>query len=517
MIKPDLKVEIDDVFEFNGEVAELNGETWHVSGWRDISADVLARTVTARHGIFDFEPSARIASEGRATFYLNNSVTNSAATMGYYTPGHASAMLGWEENVQVRLSFSHSGYNSGTAVPKWWGYISKIEPAAGQYRDRYVYVDAVDFMALMNENEQAAALPIMEDITSDQGYTQLVGSMVRQPQGTEFAVGKDVIPYYGHRSGQKSGSVYEEASRLAQSVFDYLFVDGRGYLVSQTRHSRIQETTVQFTLTGTTLMNVSVSNDRSRGFDRIVTVTYPVAVGTSEETAFELEDPIRLNPGDSYTLYADYTDPTSSRPVGITNPTTLVAGTHYKFGSGGNMSDQNLNSSLGVSITWGAAQAKVVFTNNGTRLGYVNMLVLKGYLVRFDNPVKNEYVKNDTGNRVLNLDLPYQQSSVFAENANKMIGSVYGSRRVATASYRANTATLFADFMDSDLGERIAVTETVTGLDAVEAFINGREWQYRPGGELVVTEYLAPATTTESGIWGVSTWGEGAVWKFAEG
>lgn len=516
-----VEVELSDQREFmDGTSKTFMDGTAHFMNYlvyTDITEDVN-RQVRHERGIAGSTPIDRIAKTGKASFYLNNSASNSGTQLGYYSPDNTNVRPGWQEDQKVRIGYALAGYDSGNTNWRWYGWISKITPVPGQYAERTVQVDCVDYIQILNENTRIAQVAIQTDATSDEAYTALLAAMARQPEGTSFSTGVDTLEYILHRSGERSGSGYEEMNRVALSVFDYVYVDKDGQVVSQNRHDRLKDATVQFTITGTQIKSMKYDRDRQRGLDKVTTKTYPVEVGTSNETAYELQNPIRLNPGDTYTLEAAYKDPNSQSPVGITDPVTLATGTNVRFGSAPDLSSQNLNSKLTiVSQNFYSGEAVVVFRNDGGRLGFINEVTVQGKLIRFNDPVTSTYTVNSNGNRTVTINLPYQDSEVFAENLRKMIVNVYSqSKRVNSVKINLNDSTWFANYMDNDIGKRIAISETVTGLSSDEHFINHELVEYNPGKEMNVNYTLAPSLADSPGIWGTSKWNQ-ANWAFAEG
>ena len=63
--------------------------------YTDVSADVLS-DLTATYGISGGGPTDRVASTGSMQFQLNNSASNSAGLVGYYSLGHANARSGFD-------------------------------------------------------------------------------------------------------------------------------------------------------------------------------------------------------------------------------------------------------------------------------------------------------------------------------------------------------------------------------------------------------------------------------------
>lgn len=487
--------------------------------WVNITADVKRRIIFER-GIGGSNVNNRIADPGRAMFSLKNE-GNSGNVLGYYSPDNANVRAGWQEDIKVRIGFSDSTYDSGNVNYRWHGWVNKIEPEPGKYRSREVFVTCGDYMGELQDYNKVTQVATQTNVTSDAVYTAIIAAMPRQPEGTNFSTGVDTLSSVLHRSGEQSGSGYEEINRVALSVLDYVFMDKDGQLVSQNRHDRIKDTTVQFTLTESLIRSdgsMKYIRDKSLGLDRVITKTYPIETGTSNENAFTLQNPVLINPGDSYTLEAKYRDPNSQREVGLTSSVTLAAGTNVSFGSSPDGASSDLNGSLTiVSQNFYSGEAVAVFRNDGTRIGYLNEVIIQGHLIRSFDPVTSTYVVNSSGNRTITLNMPYQDSEVFAENARKMINTVYGqTTRIDTVKMNLNDSTLFGYYMGTDTGDRIALTETVSGQNANEHFLNKERVEYTPGGFMNVTYTLAPSLITGAGILGTSKWNQ-ANWAFAEG
>lgn len=491
-----------------GSFRDTNG-----SAWVDVTSDVLfTPKPRAKLGIRGSGPLDRVSPPQTLRFSLNNSVSNSVGLQGAYSIGHKNERNGWGRDVPFRVNFL-----SGVNNKDWYyGYVSKVSPIPGIYGKRSVKVNCVGWMEKTNDFLKSHLLDLVEDATSNTLYQAILTAMTDQPVSTSFATGVDTIPYAFHRSGIKEKSAQREIYAIATSVFDYLFVTGGGILVSQNRLTRVTETVVQFTL-DETMTDLGVEWTVDNYVDRVRINVHPVKLGTSEEFSYELDNPVRLNPGESKTIVAQYKDPNTNASVGMKSPVTPVADTHYKFGAANDGLANDLNDDLGVVVDDHAAAANITFTNNGEGLGHVNVFKLEGILLRFEDPIEVEVdVTGKTGDRELSFDMPYQHSDIFAENTAKMIGNVYGMKRkhISKLSFTANrSSTFMANFLTTEIGERIEVIETVTGTDD-EAHINGVSWQLGSGNILDVSYILAPVREGTAGIWGTSTWNN-ADWRFS--
>ena len=109
--------------------------------WTDISSDVLA-DLSCTYGISGGGANDRVASTGSFTFQLNNSTSNSAGLLGYYSIGHPNCRAGFQLGAIVRLGLTYDG----TTYYKFLGSIDSVSPETGRYRGRRVSVVATDAM-----------------------------------------------------------------------------------------------------------------------------------------------------------------------------------------------------------------------------------------------------------------------------------------------------------------------------------------------------------------------------------
>lgn len=520
MITPTVTFEAKLVTEFamqDGTIFALqDGTDMLLNGgaWTDITDDVSSRTVTCTRGIPGNGVNDRIANDGVLTFYMKNDTTNSAGLLGYYSLDHTNKRQGWGTDVQVRVSFSHSSYDSGTAHVRFYGRITSIAPVPGQYADRVVRVTAKDYINILNEYEQVPQTELLEDTTSAAAYQAVVDSLAVQPAGTSFDTGIDVLDYVFQRSGERSGSAFEEFNRIALSSLDFLFVAADGTLTTQNREARIGKS-VLFTL-NEDLMDYSPDEEKSRLVDRVVTVTYPTEVGSSNEIVYEAYPKLRIDSGDSVSFSMDYKDQNSNRSVGMKDPIPIS----FYFGSYRDGESNDLNSDLSASVTYYAAQAYGTFTNSGTKTGYLNYVKVMGTALKTFEAVRTETQVNSGRSSTIRLNMPYQSDPNVGQSANDMISNVYGTnaKQYSNPVYTANRDTdTFGFFMDGEIGEAIAITETVSGASAQKVFIQSEKWSLSPGRILKITYGTARARDETPFTIGTSLIGGSHIIMFAQG
>lgn len=107
--------------------------------WTNVSNDVLA-DLSCTYGITGGGPTDRVASTGSFRFQLDNSASNSAGLVGYYSIGHPNCRSGFNLGVIVRLSLT---FNTVTYY-KFLGAIDTVIPDPGINGSRRVTVTAVD-------------------------------------------------------------------------------------------------------------------------------------------------------------------------------------------------------------------------------------------------------------------------------------------------------------------------------------------------------------------------------------
>ncbi|MHC4643245.1 MAG: hypothetical protein ACYS32_16495 [Planctomycetota bacterium] len=491
----------------------MTGATRTINGkdWFDLSADVRAqRGVRCDRGIQGNGPMDRLANEGRAVFAMDNSAGNIGGTVGYYSPGHANARTDWATEEKIRFSFVYGG----TAYPQFVGRLTEIAPTAGQYRGRDVRCTAVDFIHQLNNDESADEQSLLTDATSDQGYQAIVDGMTIQPESTSFETGTVTLGNIFHRSSERSGSALEEINRILVSVFDMMWVDRTGALKSINKDNRIKISagSADYTLNNE-ITDLSVSFIVSNRADKVAASYYPTKTDTDLSTIFELNSPIRLNPGDSITKKFAYKEANSSKACGASSVTVES----YSFGSAEDGVADGLHDDLSITVAAKACVALVTFENTGDALGNINTFKLQGYAITTFDAVEVQDVYNASGGNEIKINMPYQDNAAFAENAVKAISNIYGveSRKVKWVKFNANRSeALLLNAIQTDVNSFIHATETVAGIDD-DLFVNGASWHFVAGKKLDYTLHTAPARSGTAGIWNTTKWNQ-CEWRFKE-
>ena len=238
-------------------------------GWTDVTADVLLgeQPLRFRYGIDGNGPVDRVANVGICRFVLDNSASNSASTLGYYSPLHTNVRSGFGFGINVRVALTYGG----TTYYKFRGRLSAIEPAPGIRGQRTTSCVVVDWM---NEAAQYQTGDVALQIgqRSDQVFSAVLATITRQPAASSISAGIDSFTYaLDDLAGNKipAASIFQN---IAQSELGFIYVKGdttQGEtLVYENRQSRILSTTNSVSLDDD-MVDLVVPRDLAVVFNRI--------------------------------------------------------------------------------------------------------------------------------------------------------------------------------------------------------------------------------------------------------
>ena len=288
------------------------------AGWTAVTADVLASPSPRwEYGIRSNDPVARVASTGMLTFALNNSVRNSGAKQGYYSPGHANIRTGFEVGIQVRLSLTYSA----TTYRKFIGRINSIQVVAGLRREQQTFVAVTDWMEEAALIKAGSNTPGQEDKRADQIISLLLDAASVQPTATSLEQGVDIFPFSSDIGDTAKTTLMREIVRVAQSELGYVYIRGDtstgGVLVFEDRHFRIEKTTSEATLDNT-MVELKPNRERPRVRNKVRVTVHPRVVDADPTAVlFSLDYAPQVRAGQSITIEGNYTDPdNASRQVG---------------------------------------------------------------------------------------------------------------------------------------------------------------------------------------------------------
>ena len=476
------------------------------AGWTDITSDVLrSPDVIIRHGIQGSGPGDHVASTGTARFSLDNSTQNSAATLGYYSLYHASKRSGWALGIGCRIRLQDP--NTGTIYTRFVGRIDAIDPEPGTKGPRTVAVTATDWM------DEAARWNLTPDIgeqigqRADEILTDIVAQMPRQPTSTSFDVGTEAYSYALDTSQVAGQPALSEFAKLAASEFGFIYQKGDGTLRFEGRHSRLLDTSSDWTITESNLQSLELPSTRSEVINTVRVTVHPKIVDSDPTTLiYDQANVIAIASGTTQLLIGPFRDPVTGDPIGATDVQTQIAGTDYIANTNDGGTGTDITADLDVVVTIGQSGARFEITNNNAATAYLTRNVLYGKGI-YDRGTMQFQARDSLsvaaiGEQVVNFDMPYQDDDDVGQGAATYILSKYSSaiaqaRRITVV---ATSSTLLAQILAREISDRLTISETLTGLNS-SYFINGIELRLLKSGHIQGTYTLAPAADPFSGLY----------------
>jgi len=237
-------------------------------------------------------------------------------------------------------------------------------------------------------------------------------------------------------------------------------------------------------------------------FDVIRTVVHPKFVDTSSVILYthpSAEDLFVPANGGTQEIWCEYRNPTDdyATTLGGTDMVTPVSATDFVANSVADGSGTNLTANVTVVATFFASTAQVILTNNHATLGaYFTTFQLRGKGIYDLHPIQLQAV-GATEKRPLTVDLHYQTS---AETGQEIADLILTERevldrqinRVAFSPHRSSDRLTFA--VSTDIGAIISATETQTGLDDVQAFVQNIFIKMAPNKRLRMELGVVPVT-----------------------
>lgn len=487
------------------------GETW-----TDITNDVLVSPGTRwTKGIISNAPAARVANTGKLTLYLDNSESNSATQLGYYSPGNANVRSGFSTGIRYRLTFTKEGLD----YIKFYGRIDDIDPQPGTLYSRRTKVLILDYMGMATKH----TLSLLSFTTSkrlDEVMPLITANGAFEPLATNYATGISTFPTVFDTT-RNTTKMVSEFQKLAMSEQAYIYVKANGTfgetLTNENRNTRSGSTNTALPLSiaesdvllmetgdnllletgdnillnqtqsasfGSTMLPKSIISWGKQVFNQIRGNSFPREVGSGNEVLFTLQTVVSLAVGEvSDSVRISYRDPGGSpAKVNGKNMVTPVAATDYTANTQEGGGGTDLTSDLSVSITFGTEGAEYTLTNNSASVMYVTLFQLRGIKILIFDPTT--VIAEDTvsqavhGINPLVLNQQYQDDPVVAQEFISANLIRYKDPALTAEKLFFNTANnsmnMFGFLILAEPGERGEFIETLSGLSG-DWFINGYE------------------------------------------
>lgn len=503
--------------------------TWD---WTDVTADVRAlEPIRCKYGISGRGPLDRVPSTGTLSFGLDNSTLNSGGLVGYYSPGHANCRSGFDLSIPVRYSETYAG----TTYYKFRGSIKSIRPvpgAAGVRMTSVLATDWIDFAA----SEYPATLATQIDQMSDDVFGYVVDQAARPPVAVSIGTGSSEFPYALDNTRSEQTVLQQEFARICASELGFAYIKGDttqgGTLVYEGRGERQLKYQNDHTFTDT-FHGMELTFDRVDLVNKIRTVVYPRQADAAPSVLFQVQGEQFIEPLGTLVIEGQYRDPGEiDARIGAVSVIDPVANTDYVFNDQPDNSGEDHTADVEVIAEAGANAVRLTLINNDSNSRiYISgtsgavFLRVRGTLVYDRNPI---IVTNQDGDSVrkhgphtLTFDMPYQTQADLGDSVGRFVLATLSDPYavVRSVSLLANhSATLMTQALAREVGDRIGIEETVTGVsedieDAPDSergyFIQSVDLTREPGGILRVTWGLAP-DDPGGGVWvmGVSVFGE---------
>ena len=478
--------------------------------WTDVTADVrLAQPIRAIYGISGDGPTDRVAQTGTLAFSLDNSQANSGSLLGYYSPDHANARLGFDNGTPVRFGAVYSGSTFYKSICS----LDTIEPLPGKYRERYTSCQAVDWL----DDAAKYKLRLLEvqlNKRADQNIATIVGAMTKKPPASALATGQDIFPYSLDTSKDETTTAMAEFAKSVMSELGFLYM-AAGSLVFDDRHARLKTTTSSASLSDT-MVAMRASRERAKIFNRVKTTTHPREVDSAASILYTLQGKPLVNSSASLVMTGAYTDPTQrgSVRVGGASMITPASTTDFLMNSASDGSGTDLTANFGVSASYGGNSVRYSIFNGGGTAGYVTQLQARGIGIYTKEPTVSEKQDQTSieayGEAVLEFDMPYQSSVLVGDDAaNSLLAT---QKDPAT---RINEIELIGNRSDelmlaglrTEPGDRVTIVETATGINK-SFYVNGCEVSVEAGNLWRFIWHVTPAETSTYWILGIANYSE---------
>lgn len=461
-------------------------EAYISAAWTSIKRDVerFKAPVVASRGIEDSGITKRVASPGSLTCSLDNGESNSAGLIGYYSPEHANMRANFGRDTKVRLKFTYAS----TDYIKWRGYISDLQPEFGQFKGRSSEMICTDYMQKLVET-RLSMIAVQQDQRPDQIISSLISAMPVAPANTSIATDDYVVPF-ALSSEQDERTVFMGAmQKVCQSALGYVFIGDDETFTYQREAARASSTSAA-TLNDT-MSRLDVSRSLDNVYNRINGILHPTQVDDTADTLlYELDNDIYVDGGDTQIFTFRFRDPNNKaiRVSALDVVTPLVANTHYRASYTQGATDGGANGDLTITDTNGANSAQWEIENTGGARVYINLVNIFGKGIYYYNPV-DFHKETGSGDRDTKYDFYYLSDPNRARSylTHLLRRTSSQAADIAAVSFYADAnSTLMTAAMTVDIGDRVTLSETATGISG-DYIVNHVSYEIETNGLLRVT------------------------------
>lgn len=512
----------------------------YISGsWVDIWDDVLHSPPPSWNmGIMGNSPLDRVGDPEVFKFSLRNGEDNSAATLGYYTPGHPDCRSGWDVGIPVRLYFEYEGQ----PYYKYYGRIAPngIQTEAGIYGQRSVSVEVEGFMSIADRHI-LDLLALQTDIKIEDAVALIVANMPIAPLDVQYGDGTYTFPSVFDTVTSNTNAT-SEMQKLAMSEFGMIYTKGNitngqtlvvegktartnkmntvipvesgssGFLLKEDGDYLLLETGDKVILQiGETIdfINAALEGVKVGYGDNVANwitgTSYPRETDAAATTIlFKTQRRIFIESGATVSnIRGRYRDPNGAATyVNGRDMVTPVAGTDYIGTANEDGTGTVLTSDITVTATYGVEQVDYTISNASASGAWV-YLQARGKGIYLYDPITKIFTDSTSrttyGKYPLNVDMPYQDDPLVVDSICASLLATEKDPYTTVNAYpllaNRDIKNMFA-FLVLEPGTRARFSEPMTGIDA-NYFINGYSAKIINGRIVIWSPVLKVADDTQ--------------------
>lgn len=470
------------------------------SVWLDRSADlVLEDGLLVRTGNWQNGPDDNCGQAGRAEFSLRNDAENLAGALGTYSPGHVNCMAGFARGARIRIKFTYTG--EVTPVTVFVGKLRHVLPVPGIYGTRRTQCVAFDwFDDLARHEVREVGLQI------NKGAHELLQAIIdsmpaaSQPVATDLDTGIDTFPVaFDDIGGGVKGLGL--AADIYRSERGFLTCRGDGTVRGENRHARALKS-VDYTFDGD-MTALTVPGDMDRAINLFRVTIHPKNLGAAPVVLCRQVGGVLFEPGETKVLWADCVNPDNPQEHIGTDPDEaepIVAGVDYVGNSAEDGSGSNVTANFSMSTDVFPGSVKFTITYSGAVAAYLTTRQQRGIPIYDQNPETLEASSvQPYGQQQVEIDMRYQDDRVVGQGVADYLEQQFSTleRQVDVIEFCALvSAERMVQALTRDAGDRVVLSEQVTGLDELDVYINGRQLRLTPDGDMRCAWCPAPGAGT---------------------
>jgi len=482
------------------EVAAKLSVMWDGSNWTDETAYLITASGNLQATGDNTGPSAIGSSVADTlSFTLNNTTgrfsqnrSDGALYSDISTDGGYGRKAKFEVGVKVGGSFVY-----------WQIFVGFLKAPEEHSNPATVSYTCLGYMEKAGSKQVSTVL--YQDKRADEYITALYALLVPTPTGLITECGFNCYPFLW-ADGE---DIQTEMVDIAQADCGRVWFDQLGYLRYENYTHWLQHTSSVYTFTAARLSDLAPKTDWESFYNHVVVTWRPRAIAAYQEI-WASSQVIEVQPGTTKTVWAKMTNPA----YGISDPVAYTSGAgegtyDYKARTGSYV-DQTANMTVTIPAAGAAnryAQRVLVSLQNTSAVHvlYVDYLRLRGYPV-LSTEEQTAEAYDDTyytqhGERVLSIENVYLQEQDAAQSLADALLYRYKYPRVTC------TIDGVPGFPYLEIGDRVTITETVTGIDR-DFWVVGIDWTWQQGFKQSLTVIEIQDQTGSYRDWDYTDWFE---------